>query len=110
MQLVQRPTGAFTPDLVSALSQLEQRVAKVKARLTIRGRPQTEMSWDHVHRDRGPTGLRPEWSAVPTGREAYLKLELLDDKEPSESRQERQLALLWGLAVPLGFMPSWTRG
>jgi hypothetical protein len=108
MHLVQHAYGSFTSDTIGAFMQLEGRVSKVKAKLTVRGRPQTEMSWEHIGKNRGPTGLRPEWSAVPTGREVYLKLDLLDDKEPTETRRERELALLWGLAVPLGFMP-WNR-
>jgi len=104
IQLIQHKNGVFTPDTVSTLRKLEQRVAKLRARLSIRGRPQLEMSWEHVREDRGPTGLPPEWSAIPTGREVYLRLEI-PDEEADDARRERELALLWAVSVPLGFVP-----
>ncbi len=104
--LVQHKSGVFTPDTVEMLRKLEQRAAKLNARLHVSGRPAPTMGWDSVREDPGPTGLPPEWSAVPTGREVYLRLELLRDEEgQSASRHERELALLWGLTVPLGFVP-----
>ena len=103
--LVQHRTGAFTPDLTDALRKLEHRLSTLKARVKITGRSPAQMSWDHVREDPGPTGLPPEWSAIPAGREVLLKLEILDDEEPEGSRRERELAMLWGLAIPLGFTP-----
>lgn len=105
IQLVQHKNGVFTPDTVDALRKLERQISKLNARLKIRGRPLPEMKWNHVREDPGPTGLPPEWSAVPTGREVYLKLEISDDQEPDASRRERELAMLWAMTVPLGFVP-----
>jgi len=102
--LVQYRSGTFTPDTADALRKLEQRVLATKARLHVSGRQASEMSWSSVRADPGPTDLPPEWSAVPTGREVYLRVDL-DDDGPSASRREREIAVLWGAAIPLGFVP-----
>jgi len=104
--LIQHKAGVFTPDTVDALRRLEKRVSKIAARLRVSGRAATQMGWGAVRDDPGPTGLPPEWSAVPTGREVYLELEFTrDDDGGDASRPERELAVLWGLTVPLGFVP-----
>jgi len=104
-RLVQFKRGTFTPDTVEALRQLERRISKLKATVLIEGPGQLEMTWDQVRENPGPTGLPPEWSAVPTGREAYLKLTIKDDEGPNASRREREIAMLWAIAVPLGLVP-----
>lgn len=104
-RIVQYRRGSFTPDLVEALRRLEQRVAKLNATLTIEGPGQLEMTWERVRQDPGPTGLPPEWSAVPTGREVYLRLKINRDEGSEASRRERELAMLWAVVVPLGIVP-----
>lgn len=104
-QLVQHKNGVFTPDTVDGLRKLERRVAKLAANLVVEGRAQPEMTWGAVREDPGPTGLPPEWSAVPTGREVYLRLKMHKDDGSEASRRERELAMLWGVAIPLGFTP-----
>jgi len=104
-QLIQHKNGVYTPDTVDALRKLERKVAKLSVSLSIKGRPHQEMGWDEVRKDPGPTGFPPEWSAVPTGREVYLRLTMNKDEGDEASRRERELAMLWGLAVPLGFVP-----
>lgn len=103
--LVQHKRGSVTPDTADALRRIEQRVSKLRATLRVECRGALEMSWDHVRKNPGPTGLPPEWSAVPTGREVYLRLEIQNDDGPSLSKREREIAMLWGLAIPLGFTP-----
>lgn len=103
--MVQFRRGSFTPDTVDALRRLEGRLSQLKATLSVEGPGQLEMTWEHVRKNPGPTGLPPEWSAVPTGREVYLRLTLREDEGPSESRRERELATLWAIAVPLGLVP-----
>jgi hypothetical protein len=103
--LIQYRTGTFTPDTVDMLRKLESRVTTLKARLHVSGREASEMTWESVRKDPGPTGLPPEWSAIPTGREVYLRLDLVEDAEPAASRREREIAMLWGAAIPLGFVP-----
>ena len=107
IQRVQFNNTLVTQDTASALRQLEKRAERLTGtRLHISGPNPAQMDWESVRtKAPGPTKLPPEWSAVPTGREVYLKLEILDDKEPAQSRVERQLAMLWGIAVPLGFTP-----
>jgi hypothetical protein len=107
IQRVQFNKTLVTPDTASALRQLEKRAERLTGtRLSINGPDPAQMNWEAIRtKNAGPTGLPPEWSAVPTGREVYLNLEILDDKEPAQSRIERQLAMLWGIAVPLGFTP-----
>jgi hypothetical protein len=104
-QLIQHKNGVYTPDTVDALRKLEQRVAKLSTSLTIQGRPQPTMAWGQVREDPGPLGLPPEWSAVSTGREIYLRLKMDKDEGSEATRRERELAMLWGLVVPLGFTP-----
>ena len=105
VQLIQHKNGVFTPDTADALRKLERQISKLSATLSIRGRRQPEMSWTHVREDPGPTGLPPEWSAVPTGREIYLRIAIKGDQEPNESRREREIAMLWAMAIPLGLVP-----
>jgi hypothetical protein len=103
---VQFNTTTVTTDTASALRQLEKRAATMKdVRLSITGPKQSQMTWDGARKNPGPTGLPPEWSALPTGREVYLGIEILDDTLSPESRTERALATLWALAIPLGFTP-----
>lgn len=103
---VQYKSTMVTTDTAKALRKLEQRAGSLTdMRISITGPTQAQMSWEGVRQTPGPTGLPPEWSAVPTGREVYLGVELLEDALSPESRTERSLALLWALAVPLGFTP-----
>lgn len=106
--LVKFKSGVFTPDTVKGLRQLEDRALKTGYGIRIDGPAPDRMYWKAIKEKPGPTGLRPEWSAVPTGREVYAALAFKEDQGPSENRAERQLAALWGLMVPLGFIP-WTR-
>lgn len=102
---MQHKSGMFTPDTVEAIRRLERRISKLNARLHVDGRAATTMKWEAVRQEPGPTGLPPEWSAVPTGREVYLRVEILKDEEGDASRRERELAMLWAMAVPLGLVP-----
>jgi hypothetical protein len=104
-RLVQFKRGTFTPDTVDALRKLEQRISKLRATVSIDGTGQLDMTWANVRQNPGPTGLPPEWSAIPTGREVYLKLSIQEDEGPDASRRERELAMLWAVAVPLGLVP-----
>jgi hypothetical protein len=97
---------AVTPDTAAALRHLEKRADQIKdMRLSISGPTEVDMTWDKMRMRPGPTNLPPEWSALPTGREVYLGVEIIDDELSKESRLERSLAMLWALAVPLGFTP-----
>ena len=91
-----------TPDTYEALRRLEV-AAKEHGGIRIEydGVAASHASWEGVEEDPGPLGL-PAWMSMrPTGREVYLSLSGVDN--PME-----QLAVLWSLAVPLGFMP-WDR-
>ena len=106
LQRIQFNATAVTPDTAAALRQLEKRADLMKdIRLTVNGPSLEDMNWDRMRLRPGPTGLPPEWSAMNTGREVYLGVEILDDTLSKESRLERSLATLWALAVPLGFTP-----
>lgn len=109
INLVQYRRGALTPDTVEALRHLEMRAAKVKdmeLRLHVEARAKPNMSTESFNPE--PVGLPHGLSAVPTGREICLQLEFLKDPGDERDRQQRQLAVLWGLAVPIGFVP-WNR-
>lgn len=104
-RLVQYKRGSVTPDTADALRKLESRISKLRVLLKVECRGALEMTWDKIREDPGPTGLPPEWSAVLTGRELYMRLTIQNDDGPAASKRERELAMLWGLAVPLGFTP-----
>jgi len=59
-------------------------------------------SWEGVDHDAGPLGLSPWKSMRPTGREVYLRI------ESPKMVPDHKLAVLWSIAVPLGFVP-WDR-
>ncbi len=103
-KLVAYRSSVVTPDTAEALRRLEL-VASERGgvRIRYRGVSSDEASWDGVQRDPGPTGLPPHLSMRPTGREVYLSVTTEEGTDPM-----RELAILWGLAVPLGFMP-WGR-
>lgn len=91
-----------TPDTYEALCRLE-RAAKGHGEITIEydGVSSMGASWEGVEDDAGPLGLPAHLSMRPTGREVYLRVAGVGD--PMHA-----LAILWSLAVPLGFMP-WDR-
>ena len=107
-RLIQYKRSFFTDDTVKALRVLEERASQAGYTIKIDGPAPDHMNWEAVKQRPGPTGLRPEWSALPTGREIYAAFHFEKDEGPEENRKERQLAVLWGLMVPLGFMP-WNR-
>lgn len=102
--LVAYRNSVVTADAAEALRRLEASAAALQIpdlRIRYSGVPQGATSWEEVGREPGPTGLPPHLSMRPSGREVYLSL-----SKPPDKIQE--LALLWGLAVPLGFHP-WSR-
>ena len=104
-KLVAYRTSQVTEDTAEALRQLELTAAEQGGiRIHFDGAPSSAMSWDAVRNNPGPTRLPPHLSLRLTGREVYLRVEVL---EGSASR-EAEIAALWALAVPLGFIP-WTR-
>lgn len=106
VKLVQLASGSFSPDTADAIRKLEARAAQFKIRMKVSGRGMANMTWDHVRQDPGPTGLPPEYSAVPTGREVYLSVQQAPEQDEAVSaKRERELAMLWGIAVPMGFVP-----
>lgn len=108
-KLVQYRTTSITPDLADAMRKLEARAAEHRnVRIQFKGSTKAEHSWSRLRGELGPTGCAPEWSMVPAGREVYLHAEYIEDEGEEKTRPERELALLWGLTVPLGFTP-WIR-
>jgi len=101
MKLVSQRGFQVTPDTAEALRELELQAARVPGlKLKIKGVPNYLCSWEGVTQNPGPTGLPPEVSMRPTGREIYIDSEI--DGSPVEP------SVVWSLAVPLGFMP-WNR-
>ena len=110
-KLVQYRTSTVTSDVTEAMRGLESRASELgNVRIDFKGTGKGSHHWDSVRAHRGPTGCKPEWSMLPTGREVYLGLSFIEDEgEDAElTRRERELATLWGLAIPLGFTP-WRR-
>jgi len=83
-----------------ALAALSARASK-HSQFSLQVAHSTQTTWREVEDYPGPTGLPPERSALPARREIYLSLS-------GEGSREALLGLLWGLAVPLGFVP-WQR-
>lgn len=102
--LVAYRNSVVVPEVAEALRRLEASAAALAIpdlRIVYSGVPQGSTSWSEVAGNPGPTGLPPHLSMRPSGREVYLSLNKFPDKM-------QELALLWGLAIPLGFHP-WSR-
>ena len=98
--LVAYRSSVVTPDTAEALRRLELAAAKIPGvKIHYRGVNSRDTAWGEA--DRGPTECPHDISMRPSGREVYLKVS-------SERSEHDNLALLWGLAVPLGFVP-WNR-
>ena len=95
-----------TPDTAEALRQVDLRAAAMGGvRLTIQGMTPDRFTWAGVKGDAGPTECPPERSMRLTGREVQMRLQFIDAK--GDPRQ-REVEILWGVAVPCGFTP-WNR-
>ena len=104
--LVAYRSSVITPDVAEAMRQLEIAAAdRGGIRISYSGTPRNDMSWDS---DPGPTECPPHLSMRPTGREVLLRAELESYEGPPELRREAEIATLWGLAIPLRFLP-WKR-
>lgn len=92
-----------TPDTYEAMCRLE-RAAHEHGDITLSygGVPAKLASWEGVDQDAGPLGLSSWKSMRPTGREVYLRI------ESPKMVPDHKIAVLWSLAVPLGFVP-WDR-
>ena len=105
-QLVAYRSSRVTADTAEALRSLERAGHEAGGvRIHYSGVPHSLFSWAGVAEDAGPTGLGAAHSMRPTGREVYLRAELVDYAGPEESRKLAELAAMWALAVPLGFVP-----
>ena len=104
-QLVAYRSTVVTPDTAEALRLLERAGAELgNVRIKYRGVKHAQATWKGVEEDPGPLGLSADFSMRPTGREIYLGLEVKGDPVS----KEQELALLWSLVIPLGFLP-WSR-
>jgi hypothetical protein len=98
-----------TPDTAEAVRQLELRaVAHGDVRVIVQGPSADKCSWVGVKNDPGPTGCPAYMSMRPTGRELYLRVQLVNGKGSPEEQRQQEVSILWGLAVPCGFTP-WLR-
>lgn len=94
--LVAYRRAVVTPDTAEALRHVELNAAKRKGpHISFKGVQRRDANW------RG-AGDAPHLSMTPTGRQVRLKMHL------PTNRAEDEIALLWGIAVPLGFTP-WNR-
>lgn len=77
--------------------------SKVKAKLpkhTFTFREPVQTSWADVRKNPGPTGLPPQYSLIPAGREVYV--------EVKDEEGKVDVAATWGVCVPAGLVP-WDR-
>lgn len=100
VELVEHAGGRFTPDTVRALKVLEERARALRGELEVSG---GACGWAALQNSPGPTGMPPAWSAVPTGREVLLRIRMLE--EQTELCRMHEIAMLWAIAIPLGFTP-----
>ncbi len=101
--LVAYRNSVVIPEVAEALRKLEAAAAGLNIpglKVRYSGVSREGVSWGETTQNPGPTGLPPQISLRPSGREVYLSLGLPD--------KAQELALLWGLAIPLGFHP-WSR-
>ena len=108
-KLVTFRSGLVAPDVPAAMVQLERATAAISgARLHFEAPRVGEVSWEAVATTPGPTGMPPHLSMRPAGRELLLKLTLGEYAGSENARRSAEVETLWGLAVPLGFVP-WQR-
>ncbi len=108
-RLVTFRSAVVAPDVPEVMARLERAaVALGGVRLRFKGTKASQTSWEAVSAHPGPTRMPPHLSMRPAGREVSLRAELLDYKGPEDGRRSAEIAVLWGLAVPLGFIP-WQR-
>jgi hypothetical protein len=100
--LIAYRSSVVTPDVAEALRHVEIKVSKWQAGLglTYKGVERGEANW------RGG-GNSPELSMRPSGREVRLRL-TLPKGTPTPEDRHKEVAMIWGFAVPLGFTP-WNR-
>lgn len=98
-----------TPDLAEGVRQMELRAAAHKGiRLVVSGPTPDRFSWQGIKSDAGPTECPPHMSMRNTGREVQLRVQILEPSGTVAERRQREVEVLWGLAVPCGFTP-WLR-
>lgn len=101
MKICTTEFGKLHEDTLRAIRLLEAEVKRKVPSMRLRFRGPAEVTWDFTRAQMGPTGCPPEQSMLPAGREVELELE-------GEGSAEHRLAVLWGLAIPLGWVP-WLR-
>jgi hypothetical protein len=108
-RLVSFRSGLVAPDVPEAVHNLERASAAIpNALIRFRAPKAGDLSWDAVKADPGITEMAPHLSMRPAGRELEIELELTSFEGPEAALGSAQVEALWGLAVPLGFMP-WQR-
>lgn len=103
-ELVSLRRTKVTPDVASSLQEAEKKAAASGHVLTVGG--PSDLSWEGVKKDPGPTGCPPAISMRCTGRELQIKLQIRGSKAVGMSQSD--VEALWGLMVPLGWTP-WCR-
>lgn len=100
-------SSQVTSDVVMAMNKLERAALSMGGVKIVYEAPK-DTAWEDFSKSANPLGMPPHLSLIPAGREVYLDVELDGYEGPPAMRREHELAVLWGLAVPLGFMP-WQR-
>lgn len=110
LRLTQYRGSALTDDTIEALRRLEMRAAHLgNVSLDFEGPARSDMTWGKMKLKPGPTKQKPHTSMRLGGREVQLTLRFNDDPlADPETQVARERALLWTLAIPLGFV-AWDR-
>lgn len=110
LRLTQYRNAALTDDTIEAIRRLELRAVEIgNVVLDFEGPRRPDMNWNKGRHNPGPTKQMPHASMRLGGREVQLTLKFNDDPlADPETRVSRERAMLWTLAVPLGFV-AWDR-
>ena len=107
-KLISFRSSRVTTDIATAIQKLEvTAVERGDVKVHFKGIAAGQ-TWDRVQARPGPLKLPAHLSMQPAGREVYLKVSFTEEGEDTFQRREAELAVLWGLAIPLGFTP-WQR-
>lgn len=100
--LVAYRKSTVVPEVAEALRQLELKAATDPTVQLVYKGPVPGSSWETFKPTE--TASRPHLSMALAGREVRLRIQFKD----RQSTREEELARLWSIAVPLGFVP-WNR-
>lgn len=110
LKLTEYRGTSLTDDTIEAIRRLEKQSAHFgNVEVQFSGTSRRDMNWRGCETEPGPTKQPTFTSMRITGREVYLGLAYEEDPLVDEKTlKSREIALLWTICVPLGFV-GWDR-